>query len=76
MSSSVYELLLSQKETKLVTYIITENKDGTINLTIGGGRKRPTRFKKVKPDSEELVKKVLNLLLEYKQYEKWLEKQV
>lgn len=75
MSSDIYELLSKQKDTTLITYIVTENKNGTINLTISGGRKRSVNFKKVKPDDKEFLKKITVLLIEYKQYEKWLEKQ-
>lgn len=73
--NDIYELLSRQKETTLLTYIITANKDGTINLTIGGGNRRSVQFKKVKPDDSRLITKVVDLLLEYKKYEKWLEKQ-
>ena len=73
--NNIYDLLSNQKETTLLTYIITENKNGTINLTIGGGNRRSVQFKKVKPDDSRLITKVVDLLLEYKKYEKWLEKQ-
>ena len=73
--NNIYELLRNQKETTLLTYIITENKNGTINLTISGGNRRSVQFKKVKPDDSVLICTVVDLLLEYKKYEKWLEKQ-